>query len=258
MIYADRLSFSILNKSSFIIIISVICVLLNACNKENAWDCIQTTGDMITEEREISNFKRIQLEDQINLIITQDTVESLSIDGGENLLPEIITEITGDTLIIRNENSCNWVRRFDIPINVYVSVVELSDLYLYGWGSIHTSDTLKLDSLRTYGWNCSSKIDLLLNTNHAAFFPSTGSADINIKGITNSLYIYSAGFAIADTRAFLSKQTHVNSSGTGDFYVYASEKLTAEIRSYGNVYYKGSPFEIDSVMEGMGKLIKLD
>ncbi len=245
-------------NSFFIIQISVISVLIWGCNKENAWDCVQTTGDIIAQTREISNFNKIQLEDNINLIISQDSTINLSVVGGENLLPDVVTEVKGDTLIIKNDNKCNFVRSFDTPINVCVSVKSLRNMYLYGYGSISTIDTLVEDSFRIDGWNASSKINLMLHVKDANFHLTTGPMELNVSGIANSCYIYSSGFAIADIRNLHSKNTGVNNSGIGDFYVFASNYLNAEIKSYGNVYFTGSPTQIVSFTNSSGKLIKLD
>jgi hypothetical protein len=166
--------------------------------------------------------------------------------------------VDGDTLIIKNQNSCNFVRRYGIPINVYVSVIELKDLYLYGYGTINSIDTLTLDSLRIFGWGATSEINLTLNANHVGFHHSTGSINLNIKGNTHSCFIYSAGFAIGDVSELLSINTYVTSLGTGDFKVHASQSLSVEISSFGNVYYKGSPIQIDTVILGSGKLIKIN
>ena len=48
----------------------------------------------------------------------------------------------------------------------------------------------------------------------------------------------------------------MDNSGVSDIYVWAEKNLTVEIKNSGNIYYKGSP-QIDSLIEGQGKLIKI-
>jgi hypothetical protein len=71
----------VLTRKSFATLkICIISLLLFSCNKENAWDCIQTTGDIVSETREVNGFCYIRLEDNINLIITQDSIESVRLE----------------------------------------------------------------------------------------------------------------------------------------------------------------------------------
>jgi hypothetical protein len=83
-----------------------------SCNKENRCDCFKSTGDITSESRNISDFKKIILEDNINLYITPDTIYSLTIEAGAHLLKSIKTEVTDSCLILKNENKCNWVRNY--------------------------------------------------------------------------------------------------------------------------------------------------
>lgn len=250
-----------MTKHLFLIIpICVICVLiLNlSCNKENAGDCIQTTGNIITQTREVLKFDKIQIEDNINLFISQDSTSGITIEAGENLMPEIITEIHGDTLIIRNDNSCNWVRRFDIPVNMWVNVTDLRNLYIHGYGTISNTGTLELDSFRLDSWESASKVNLTIHANYTNFHMNTGPLDLTASGVTNSCYMYAAGFAVANTSKLETKNMQINSSGTGDFYVHASEILGAEIKSFGNVYYEGNPTQITTKISGSGQLLKIN
>src|SRR5690242_20273176 len=88
----------------------VLCLLLFSCKKESLFDCFKSTGDIVTERRNIGTFTETIIYNNVNVIIVQDSLTYLEINAGENLLPLITTEIRNGKLIIENNNKCNWVR----------------------------------------------------------------------------------------------------------------------------------------------------
>src|SRR3972149_5567093 len=85
--------------------------LASACKKDKP-DCFKSTGDLVREQREVGDFSSMEVYNNVNVVISQDTLNQVIIEAGENLLEEITTEINGATLVIRNNNKCNWVRSY--------------------------------------------------------------------------------------------------------------------------------------------------
>ena len=75
-----------------------------------------TNGNMIIETRQLSDFNTIHINDNININMIKSDSSFIEIRAGENLMPNIISEVVDDILIIKNENigkskkSCrvNW------------------------------------------------------------------------------------------------------------------------------------------------------
>ena len=55
-----------------------------SCAKDNAPDCIQTAGDLTTIEQNIDPFDRILVNENIELILLQDSEYHLKIESGEH------------------------------------------------------------------------------------------------------------------------------------------------------------------------------
>ncbi len=87
-----------------------VALLTLSCDRETAPDCLKSTGKTVRQVRRISAFSEIVLHDDINLYLTHSPDSILTIEAGENLLPKIETTQNGNTLTIRNRNTCNWVR----------------------------------------------------------------------------------------------------------------------------------------------------
>ena len=110
---------SIYPKNIPLLAVLLIYMLLNeGCKKAGVCDCFKGTGEISTEERQLPTFTSVYVEDNVNLIFVEDTVQKVIVEAGKNLLKNIKTEMIGDQLQIRNINKCNFVRKYDIPINV--------------------------------------------------------------------------------------------------------------------------------------------
>src|SRR5688500_6661667 len=212
----------------------VLCLLLVSCKKENLFDCFKSTGDIVTERRSIEPFTETIIFDNVNVIIVQDSLTYLEVNAGENLLPLISTEIQDGKLIIENNNKCNWVRVFSVPVNVYMHVPALRMLETYGSGKIYSQNTLTVDVIEINNRNTADIqltviADEIYSRQHAAF------GDNTISGSAGFLYVYNIGNGFCDCSQLAANRATVISNTTGQTYVNACDDLHAEISSSGNV-----------------------
>ncbi len=92
----------------------IIPLVFTACNSEDALDCFQTKGDTIVTEFTMPAFSKIRIEDDVSLVIRQGDVQEVLIETGENLLNDVSVSVEGETLVVRDDNRCNFVRDFGI------------------------------------------------------------------------------------------------------------------------------------------------
>lgn len=243
----------------FLFIISAIFffIVISSCKKENRCDCFKGTGKVITEIRTPADFTRIDLHDNINLIITQDSINKISVEGGEKLLPNLQTEFADNRLIIKNNNKCNWVRSYKNKFNVYVSAKSLKRIEYFGSGNITSTNTLVPDTLEINCWNASGKINIIANTHNNYLKIHTGSTDLYVSGNTNDNFLYNTSNGFAHIENLHTNNNIVVSNSTGDCYVNADQTLDVTIKYIGNVYYYGNPSTIKTNITGEGRLIKL-
>lgn len=243
-------------KVKIMLMLAALLVMIS-CKKENRSDCFKSTGNIIKEERVAGDIKKIEINENINLIITQDTVNKIIVEAGEHLLPLIITEMDNDTLVIKNNNKCNWVRSFKKEINVYVTVKDLAQITTYGSGDITSTNTLTNDFFMLEMWSGGGSADLTINASESYFIIHTGSSDITVKGFSNFNYIWLHGNGWMWCDSLFTNYTVVSSLGTGDCYVNVSQALNISIHYIGNVYYSEYPnlSIIYRDTSGTGKLI---
>lgn len=240
------------------IFIAFLFISLISCNKENQWDCFKKTGSITSELRNLENFTAIELNDNINLNIIQDTINYISIKTGKNLMENIKTEIKNNTLYIKNINKCNWVRKLNQNIEATLHCCHLNHLIYKGYGKVTSGNTLKTDSLYIEFKDGAETVDLTIESPVTWLVIHTGPGDMNIKGHSGCTYIYQNGYGFINAGELNSAFTFMRTNSMNNCHVNASEWLTAEITYIGNVYYYGNPKKIDVIENNKGHLIKAD
>jgi len=80
--------------------------LLASCGKDSFLDFAKSTGETVTITRPNGEgFTKINLNDDVNLIISQGSSYSIKLEGGTNVLPAVETSVTDNTLTIKNNNT---------------------------------------------------------------------------------------------------------------------------------------------------------
>lgn len=234
-------------------------LVLHSCKKVDVLDCFNSTGKITKVEREIDNFHSIALHDNVNLILKQSGKNKITVEAGSNLIPKIMTRVNeAGILEIRNENTCNWVRSYDKPVNVYLSFVKLDTLFYRSVGDVTNEDTIRMDTLVVEVKEGAGRIALTVITSKMNTNIQYGTADIVTSGFTTLGFIYLAGAGKIDNRNLITQQVYLENRSSNDIYVNSVNTLAAEINSIGNVYYKGNPPDIRLKGTGSGKLIKLE
>lgn len=248
------------NKAFFriaIVLLIFAVTLFSTCKKSSVLDCFNNTGKIEKTERPVSYFHTIRLNDNVNLHLVQSNQDKLVLEAGTNLMRKIVTEVSEDSVLtISNENSCNWVRSYNKPINVYLNVKYLRYIEYRSVGNITNTDTLRLDSLQIDIFEGAGEIKLTLRTYVCAVNLHYGTADVilNGKGVANIFYLLGAGKI--DAREFEADHVYLRNWSSNDMFVWADKFLSAEIKGLGNVYYKGKP-GIESSLLGEGELLPM-
>lgn len=230
-------------------------IFLFSCKKENMKDCIKSTGDIISEERISTGFDSILVHNNVTLYLKYDSVISIVVEAGKNLVPLIETSIENNKLTIRNKNRCNFIRSYKPPINVTVSIPDLKHLNLAGSGDIFSLNTLKLQKVRMVNSGIGD-VNLDIDAGHL-FTQIYGSGGINLSGKAAVSEIYSTGNCFMHCENLTTGFTYIHSNTTGHIYVHAEKELGVTILGSGNVYYSGEPVLTKHIISGKGTLNKL-
>lgn len=230
---------------------------ITSCKKDLG-DCFKSTGEITTEIRPLTPFRAIEVNDNVDVYIMQDSILEARVEAGDNLIGKIKTEVVNGILKISNENDCNWVRSLKNKFKVYISTPDLTELTCYGTGTILSSNTITVDTLLIDLWETYSNISLSINTQYVHAKNHTGPGDIHLLGSSDFVYAYSTGNGFIYCDGLITRKTWVIHGGTGEIYVNAQDTLRAEINYIGNIYYSGQPSTIDLNDNGDGNLVPLN
>jgi hypothetical protein len=231
-----------------------IIFLFNSCSKEKTFDCIKSTGKIVKEDQYFDNFSILYVNDNINVILVQNLPGKITIEAGDNLLPKIKTEQNGNTITISNKNTCNWVRSYDKPMNVYVGVNQIKKITQEGYGKISEGEYIKTDTLRianlTYG-----DTDLSVDANFVGFVAEDHST-FRLSGKSNSIAGSCAVNALVDTRGMNTRWCVFTTSSIIDAQIYCDSLIQGETQSEGNILCSGHPALVEyKHLTGSGRLL---
>ncbi|MGZ4054205.1 MAG: head GIN domain-containing protein [Bacteroidia bacterium] len=227
-------------------------MFFSACKKENMCDCFKRTGDIITETRSLKAFDRLQVEQNVNVFLTQDPVQEVKIEAGEHLMSLIQTVVEDGTLIIRNKNTCNWARAYNKPLNVYIKTPGLSYIKLYGTGNIKSLNTIVKDTMDISITN-SGNIELTVNSSQILSH-IYGYGDLTLHGTAHEHSCSIGGTAFLYAKDLTTSYTWIQSYTLGTCYVDASSLLICRFDDKGDIYCYGHPPSVQQTHYGSGQL----
>lgn len=210
------------------------------------------SGHVATESRAVSGFSAVELSGFGELTVTQGDSESLSIEAEDNFLPLILTEVRGNTLVIRIQQftTMNPTK----PIRYDVKLKNINALTLSGAGSVQ-SDGIKADRLNL---TVSGAGNLDIKNAQAADLAvtSSGVGNIQLAGEITGQNVTLSGLGNYKAGDLKSKTARVNVSGAGNETLWASDSLDVNISGAGSVEYYGSP-ELTRKISGLGSVRSL-
>jgi hypothetical protein len=238
-----------------LLVASIVLVSTAGCDKSGT-NCFSSTGKIIREVRQLPAFDSIEMNDNVNVILTYDSESSISVEAGENIIGGITTEVVNRNLVIHNTNICNWTRSFDHPVNVYVSVNYLWKVYYLSSGDLTTTNAFPLDSLKIEVWGGCGTINLEMDVTTGYFVENLGTADFILRGKCGICYIYSGEYGPFHCEDLDVGYCFVTTISSNDCWVRSKKILGATINGIGNVYYTGTPDSVYSTTTSSGRLIR--
>lgn len=241
-----------MNRLDFIFILLV----FSACNRPDAPDCFKRAGEEGAEIRLVGNpVDVLYIEDLVEVRIIKDSTARIQVLGPVNLIPEVITEVSGNTLSIRNESRCNFVRDLGIRMQVEVYTPSLSRVYHFGQGDLLMVDTLVADYFLLEARDATGDIYLRLDADSADVLVHTGLCNLWLEGETRILSLFNQGFGQLDASQMPASVVLSNNSSINTTRLHVLDYLYAFIGNDGNTEYLGSPNTIELDDEGNGDLI---
>ena len=223
-----------------------------ACKKPG---CFEHAGSTTTVTKQLSSFNKLILNDNINVVLTQDSVEKIGIEAPDNIQPNIITEIKDGMLTISNTTECRWLRSANEKINVYLSFKNLENIDYRGSGNVTNTDTLRLDGLQIESRTGAGNIELTINNRYIGSYIFLENAEVILHGKAESCYTYTNARGKIDFSDLIAGSMVIEYGGLADTYINVTGSLDAIIYYKGNLIYRGNPVIVRSDHFSTGRLV---
>jgi hypothetical protein len=213
------------------------------------------SGQPNTEEtRNLKDFSKISFGVAGNLYINIGPQFKVVLEGDKSLLEDIITEVSGDKLVIKKEN---WTMSMNERVDVYVTMPELESLGVSGSGKAEIRDAVKRQDL-SLSVSGSGKIyaGKLETEDLECHISGSGDILINESGMVNEARIDISGSGSYIGKALELNIADIHISGSGNCTCKVKESLVTHVSGSGDVSYLGNP-KVDARVSGSGKVKSL-
>jgi len=232
------------------------CFLLvvSTINAQSWWNNkkVRGNGNVTTEKRTTSNYDGISLGGSFDVILVKGKEGNITIEGEENIIPYVETEVRKNTLQIKIEKGINIKTTRKLVVTVTYS--DINKVNLGGSGTIRNEGTIKADDF-SVNLGGSGDIKLSIDANEIKSSLS-GSGNINLMGATKEFNCSIAGSGNIKAYELETENLDAVVTGSGNISTNVNNKIKAKVVGSGNIYYKGDPKYTNVKSVGSGDIKK--
>ena len=191
---------------------------------------IQGSGTAKSETRAVSGFTKVDASGTVNVEIVAQKDFSVAVEADDNLLTNIKTETSGDTLKIYSEDSISP----KTPINVKISMPAVEGLGLSGASNSSVSG-VKANALE---------------------LKASGASKIRVDGAAKELTANASGASTIDAERLQTVDADIEASGASQAVVAATGELNVEASGASKIVYVGEPKNLKQNSSGASSVSK--
>lgn len=242
--------------------IAILIFILSGCDSNEVPTCIKTSGEIISEELTLDAFEEIMVYQRVKLFIEQGDEYKVRIETGENLRESVYAEVVDNRLELRNENSCNLFRDYEIT-KIYVTTPTLNWLQNSSGSTIESIGTLNFPELWLRSFNQERDPDIhtngdflldleveslrITNDNISNYFLTGYAKDVDL--------FFANGDGRLEAGDFIVQHYDILHRGTNKLIINPQQSLTGDIFGFGDIISKNRPPEVDIEEHYTGRLI---
>lgn len=234
-------------------VIPTIVCLFSSCNylSDHDRNSVAGSGMVVEEIREVAAFHSVETRGSCSVYFEKGAVQELRLIGEDNILPLISTWVRYDgTLIIEPTKSYSS----NSELKAYITMQDIQSFRIVGAGnirgeSVFSCDRLNLDIIGA------GNIEIDVRAKNI-FSTIAGSGNIVLAGRADFHGISVSGAGHLKASKLETSITDIQVSGAGNCYVFVRDVLNVRLTGSGDVYYSGSPSEVNVQITGSGHVVK--
>jgi len=190
---------------------------------------VSGSGNRERQKRNVASFNSIYYNGAFDVDIACQQPASLEIEGDDNILPMVSTEVSNNVLHIKNLRNYSASE----PIKLKISVPNLEGIAVNGAG----------------------KIEVFGMKNEKFEIDANGAPTIRVSGETKLVDIDANGAGKIDTHKLRASKAIVDTKGVSKVEVYAADQLDVTVSGPSHVTYQGDPV-VNKTINGPGSVEK--
>lgn len=242
-------------------VVYIFLIIFCACDTEDASNCFQTEGELITQEFVVTEFQKILVNRDVELIISQGDNYHVIVETGSNLLNDIEVAVVNEELVLTDNNTCNYFRDYGVT-KVFVTTPNLTEIRSSTQFDISSGGILSFDSLKLISEDFNSPesfrvgdFKLSVSTNTLSVV-SNNISSFYLIGQTNNLTIsFPSGDGRFEGENLIANYVDVFHRGSNDMIVHPIETLSGELRGTGDLISVKQPTSVNVEQYYTGQLI---
>lgn len=224
----------------------IISVLFTSCQKSFS---VIGNRSLSTESRNLEQFDKVGNNGSYEVTIIKDTASFVIIEAESNLIKNIDTYVYNNALIIDSDE--NLIAHRPMKLEVHTNALQSTELKGSGYiqfEQFNSNDFSAVISGSGYIRGTVESNTILLHIK--------GSGNIEVDGIVENGELMIDGSGEIRSYNLYLQNCDATIAGSGNLYTYTSNSLDAEIMGSGSIYYKGDPADLNSRIDGSGRIIK--
>ena len=188
---------------------------------------------IVFQERTVSAYSQIEILGSADVVLTEGEVGQIKVETSENVLPYVITEVKGETLVVKLKHyGVSYVPK----LKVYVPIDEkFNKITIAGKGDVTLGEHFSIE-LQT--------LEVIIKI----------QGNVQLQGKTEVLKVSVLGSGNFQSKELLTHKGTLSISGTGNIEASVSEEVQAKITGYGHIIIFGNPSKKDTDIKGSGKI----
>lgn len=193
---------------------------------------IHGSGNIVTKNRNVGEFKAIEIGGILNVEIVQAEKYSVTVEADDNILPTIITEVDDGVLRIWSESKFKSAHGVVIRVSApSIEELETSGVSRASFSSIN-GDLLRVNT--------------------------SGASKVSLEGTIKNLELDMSGASGVNAADLTANHASVGGSGASSARVEVVSFLEADLSGASSVNYKGNPAELKKSVSGGSSVTKID
>ncbi|MEN8227245.1 MAG: head GIN domain-containing protein [Bacteroidota bacterium] len=238
-----------MKKAAFLFMI--LSVTLGSCMIDGWNHGVSGNGTVVEETRSVSGFTGVHVSTGIDVYLSEGDDFEVIVEADENLMEVILTELKGDMLVVKTDRVN--IRRARSK-KVHVTLPELSELRISSAGDCEGQTPFTCKDLKL-GISSAGDLSLEVEAERISLDISS-SGDARIAGNTNILDVTLSSAGDLNAFDLVANKVDVNVSSAGDARVHATEEISMNVSSAGNIYYMGDARVLHSHSSSAGDIIR--